>query len=250
MKTRSSPFLKLCPLLAAGFFVVAPAQNASADLIYLGLVDLGGQGIGGVPTVLSVQPESGKDSTDNACGSITFSSGSDVIAECAGVPTNLNGGANNQTRTFAEIEADAASDIRLIFNINEPGNDLLVTLNELTAYFYNAAGTLYHTASYFGPPNLFTQAGNGVGGAGHAFALDAAQAAIVQSQFSLTNRIGAKVSLSMGNGGFETINVGAVDGDDVTPVPEPFTATLFGTGLLALAAVARRRRNARKTMVS
>jgi hypothetical protein len=60
-------------------------------------------------------------------------------------------------------------------------------------------------------------------------------------RFVTTHVVGNSYSFEMFNGAISTYRLD-VSGDDIAPVPEPTTMLLFGTGLIGLAGVARRRK--------
>lgn len=201
--------------------------------MYLGSEAHTGSGIGRVDTMLSFSPQ-GNDTA--ACGQITFG---DVVSSCGG-NTQFQGGANNQTYTFGELGLTDASDLRIIFNVNEPDN--AVTLNSLSALFYRPDGTLYHTATYSpAGGRSFAEVGGGIGGQGHVFGLDDEQAQFINLTLAAGNVLGLRSALSNAAGGFETFNVGTDEGTPGTSVPEPSVVAMLGLGLTMAGSAIRRR---------
>jgi hypothetical protein len=226
-----SNVFRVCALL--GFVLVLPTV-AQADLILLGTTGTLGSGLGSVETVLTLNSPG---NTSNAAGSVTCDA--TLANGCLDVVVG-DTTAINATRSFADAEITQASEFRLIFNAGE--NDGSITVNSLSAFFYNSLGDLYHTATLQGTPTVFFGDFNGTGAQGIVFGLNGAQQLIVQSQFNAANRIGVAASLSGATGGLDTFNVSMARGDDVVPSPEPAVMALFGMGLFALGFRARRKK--------
>ncbi len=150
------------------------------------------------------------------------------------------GASQTQTRTFAELGVTSASDLRVVFNALEPGNDALnaIDLTSLTLSVYNSTGATVFSAS---TPQSYSFADNftGAGNSGFLFESSAAQ---LQSVFSADLRVGLFATAANATGGFETFFVGNV-ANPVTPVPEPETYALMLAGLGVVGFMARRRKN-------
>lgn len=213
---------------------IGASTAAHADLIFLGPTVLGGQGIGGVSTILSLTSP-GNSITETASVGRNGAGTADVTSG----DTAAQG--NNQTRTLAELGVTQASSLRIILNINEPGNDPGVTLTSLTLNAFNGGNVVFSGSYTGGPLNLATQ-GQGIGNSGYMFGLNAAQAAQLQAVYNPNLRIGLSASLTNAQGGFETFNAGSVPNAPTAAIPEPGTVALLASSILPLAGVVLRKR--------
>lgn len=224
--------------------LLAGAGAAHADLVLLGPVDMQGTGLGAVNTVLTIQSPG---ATTNEQGSVSWNGTTNVVTG--------NTLAINQTRTITESGAANASQLRIVFNAQEPGNAAAnpITLNNLVMNIYSPTGaTLFSSGALTGAPINFSATQVGTGNSGFVFGLNATQAAAAQAAAFAgagfgSNRIGLSASASNATGGFETLFVTNAGGQGglpplVGPIPEPGTIALLATGLLAMGGITRRRK--------
>lgn len=231
--------------------MLAAAGGANASLVLLGDIDMTGTGLGNVPTVLTLQSPG---NTTSEQGSVAWNGTTNVLTG--------NTQAINSTRTIAEAGATTASNLRIVFNPNEPGNtgDNSITLNSLVMTIYSPTGTTLFTAN-LAPAGASETALNfnstqvGVGRSGFVFGLDATQSAAAQTAAFggafQNNRIGLAASLTNAQGAVDTFFVGNQGGSPgsgglpplVGPIPEPGTMAMLATGLLAMGGIARRRKS-------
>jgi hypothetical protein len=223
-------------LLAASLTGFATAGHAS--LVLAGPENFAGTGLGSVNTVLTLLSPA-NSSTET--GGVQFTSTGDLISGDA-----QTGASQTQTRTIGELGLTSASSLRVVFNALEPGGaENNITLSNLVLNIYSPTGQQLFTSGAFTPvafPDTFTGAGN----SGFVFALDAAQAAQAQATgFAANYRIGLFATATSATGGFETFFVAnSATGTPMTPVPEPMSLALFGSGLLGLGMIRRRRSKA------
>lgn len=216
---------------------LALPSAASANLVYLEGVNLGGTGLGTVTTVLTLQ---GQGSGSNESGA--------VFAVGAGLGTSgdaLTGESQVGLPSLSSLGLTDAADLRIVFNANEPASNS-ITLSSLVLTFFDPAGGAaisFNTAE----PVVFASTNPGIGNSGFVFGLDAQQAAQANTFLAAATspigsyRIGLSAQLGDATGGPETFFVANAQG--IAPaIPEPQTYALMLAGLAAVGVAARRRR--------
>lgn len=220
--------------------------TAFATLLSLGPVSLGGQGLGSVQTVLTIQSP-GNSSNETGC--VGSGVGGALVLGAAACPGGgpFGGGAFaggneqaiNNTFSASALGLTDFNNLRIIFNPSEPQNAPSISLDNLALTLWNPATGLILDARYIAAPVLFASADPGAGNAGFGFKLDAAQASAENGILAAfpNLRIGLAANASLATGGPETFSIGAA-----ATIPEP---SFFGLVALGLAGFALRFRFAR-----
>jgi len=213
--------------------------QANAALTLVSPTVESGAGLGHVNTVLTIQ---GSNKSPLETGSV----GVDSVSNTMTITGDAKTGAS-QTRlwTLGDIGVDSASDLRLVFNANEPGSGRDITLTNLVLTIYDTSGAAVFSSSPFTPVH-FDDTNAGIGTAGFVFGLDAADVSAASSIFAGSFdsfRVGLSASASGFAGGPETFFLASAAAP-VSPVPEPSTFALFAAGFAAIGAVVRRRSSA------
>lgn len=237
--------LRLATLVLSVGMIYSPAD---ATLIQDGQQDLSGTGLGAVDTVLTLTSPA-NSTTEQGCvgrsagcpGGTLNTTPSDTGRVIGGTlgGNEMTGDAQTKTILGSTLGPLSASDLRIVFNPQEPGSadQQNITLNDLRVTIYNSDGTVQFNSGALPSAINFPDATGGVGQAGFFFRLDATQAAAAGT-IDATDRIGLSALLTNAQGGPETFFVTAV-GDrtpPTAPIPEPTTLLLVGSGLMGLAA--------------
>jgi len=232
--------------LSAAALLAAPFGVARADLVFNGLVDLGGTGLGAVNTVLTIA------NSPTELGCVSWNGTTTVLgATLAGTGQCTGAGDQNglnSTQLLSATGVTTGANYAILFNPAEPGNDQTVTLNTLVATFYNNAGTLIFSAPLHVANQTFNAADQGTGNTGFEFILSPTEAATLQGfitalgtsniHVGLVSTLGVPASSDGAHETFFVFNSGIA-----TVTPEPSTTVLMATGLFGLVGFVRRRRS-------
>ena len=234
----------------AGTFMGVSA-GANANLVQQGQLDLGGQGFGNAPRLLTIQGQ-GNNTTES--GAIGIVGG--AIAVVPGIANGsvfLGNGVTNAggdevsplndtlkfgIPTLGSLGWTSGADVRLLFNATEPGgNGLSVT--DVTLKFYNGNTVIAAIDGSFDLAS--TETGNG--NSGFLIFVDGQQQTFLNTSVfgvagSSNFRIALESTITNVAGGPESYL--AVPGAGVIPEPETYAMLLAGLGLMGF--VARRRK--------
>jgi len=234
--------------LSAVVLLAAPLSTARADLVFNGLVDLGGTGLGAVNTILTIA------NSPTELGCVSWNGTTTVLGATLGGTGQCTGTGDqnglNSTQLLSTTGVTTGSNFAILFNPAEPGNDQTLTLNTLIATFYNNAGAVVFTAQVpaSGQNKTFNAADQGTGNTGFEFILTPTEAAALQAVITAlgTSNIHVGLSSTLGSpissdGAHETFFV--FNSGIATVTPEPSTTVLMATGLFGLVGFVRRRRS-------
>ena len=222
---------------AMGVMFMAGALNTvSATLILVAPEDFAGSGLGSVNTILTIQSPGSTTSEQGCvgrstagCPGGTANAALDVIGGSLG-GNEQTGASQTLTRTIGALGLTSAANLRVVFNSVEPPPAASINLTSLVLGIYDGTtgGLLF--AAALPAPLAITGFETGIGNSGFVFALTPAEAAAAQGFFGSGNRIGLSASATNATGGPETFFVANTG----TPVPEPASLLLLGSGLVGL----------------
>ena len=228
--------------VALCFYVSGASAVLIGGIEKIGPVADSGSGFGNVSNILTLQNPSFDNNTE--IGKVSWSVTGDVRSDDA---TN-----SSQTWLFSAIFGKGitdASQLGIVYNVNQQGNlgGLTTTLNYFSLQVYDLAGNEVFSTD----PNIcvgcgtgFVPIAQGTGGAGYLFDLDSAAEVALNFYFETPDRrasyrLGATGSVSLANDGPDNFFFAKISG--VTPVPEPVSMLLFGTGLVGIGGYMRKK---------
>jgi PEP-CTERM motif len=223
--------MKVSPVVLA-LIAGLTGGSANAMLLFDGMVDMQGTGIGAVNTVLTIQDSDGDRTEIGSVGRAPYISDDVITGEAK------TGSSQTSTRSLSDLSLTSASELRIVFNANEPGTQQgrNITLSDLQLNIYSPTGALLFNSGAFATQS-FTDPTGGTGNSGAVFKLDATQAAAAQAAAfgpgSSGNLIGLSATATDASGGVETFFV--------TSVPEPSSYLLMLAGMVAIGLIARRK---------
>ncbi|WP_411282153.1 PEP-CTERM sorting domain-containing protein [Gemmatimonas sp.] len=223
--------------LTAAIVAALPAQ-AHAQLTLLGQSNASGGGLGAVATVLTLQNPGGTTAETGCVGPTGFTS-------CGFADANVQSG-QSQLRAVSAFPGLTGSSFRLFLNAAEPGNDNMITVNNVVVRLYSGNTQVFSSTAFATPLNL-TNVLTGTGNYGFIFGLSAGDQALFTTALAANSSlmIGVGASLTNVSGGLETFAVGTVasgGGGGTSVVPEPSTYLLMASGLVAMGLLQRKRR--------
>lgn len=229
------------------------------------LVPNNGSGYGNVLTLLNAQDKntSPDDGLEANCGVAPFSSGN-ATQVCTGpfASLTLNDPSNkNEVQTIGAtgitVSSTAASQLLLVFNINQQGSSDAITLQDIGLALWDANGNLLF-GTLTSTSDSYTPIEQGIGNAGFGYKLDATQAG--QAQLAINSYLAANPGKTLNdiyvtgafqagcppagtcaNDGAETLFLSA-QGSTVVAPDGGMTLMLLGGGLVALETLRRRLR--------
>jgi hypothetical protein len=166
-------------------------------------------------------------------------------ANVGGDEPNPHGFPKDSTPTLGALGFTKASDIGIIFDATEPGQNSgnSLTMYSLILKFYSSTGTLLLSEALDNPPLVFDQTVVGNGKTDFLFVLDQnGQNEVANTIFSLNNSgtvsLALESTMTSVHGGPESFLAEGAVGSTVAP--EPASIALVGAGLIGLVTLRRR----------
>jgi hypothetical protein len=240
--------------LTAIAVVTVTSPSARANLIFVGPEVVGGAGFGALPRALTIQSHGPSQNSESGC--IAPDGGGGLIAgsgACAPLDGDIGGdeappiGFPKQSApTLSSLGITAGDQVAVLFDGVQPqnSNNNVVTINDLTLKLYNGTTLVFTASGTFS--NLATNPGNGK--TDYLFMLDSTEAK--QFDAAMAGNTNDRIALdstisfprqSAGPDSYVLTNINNIPGVSIESIPEPLTAFLIGSGLVALGLLRRKK---------
>jgi hypothetical protein len=199
--------------VAALIILLVGAVNCFADIVPISSVPtnrvpLGGTGYGNVLTLLNAQDSGGGQTDDGLEANCDIVSGGVAVSSCSGPFSSLtlnDPGNQNHAQSIAATgitdSTTAASQLQLVFNINQTGSSQAITLQDIGLALWVGDTNIFSALS--ARTDTYTTIEQGNGQSGFAYELDATQAAAAQTAIDNAIAGGATLSTILVTGAFQ-----------------------------------------------
>ncbi len=222
------------------------SSAAWADSIILaGPVAISGFGFGNNPRALTIQSHGPRNNSEQGCIAPGLISGSGACAPADGLvggdEASPLGFPKQAAPTLSSLGINSGSQIGILFDAVQPqnSNNNLVTIDDLTLKLYSGTTLKYSVSGTFS--NLSTNPGNG--SSDYLFDLDPSAVAdfntALAGNLSDSIALDSLISFANGSAGPESYTFVNLGGN--SPIPEPSSLLLLGTGVAGIAGTLRRR---------
>jgi PEP-CTERM motif len=235
--------------IAAAFALTLLSSAAWADSIGLsGPVSLSGNGFGANTTALTIQSHGPASNSESGCIAPGLIAGGGACAPGDGVlggsESSPIGFPKQAAPTLSSLGITSGSQIGILFDGVQPqsGNNNVLNINDLTLKLYSGSTLLYQVSGSFS--NLATNPGNGT--SDYLFTLDPSAVNAFNAAFAGSSNdfiaLDSTISFpnqSAGPDSYSFVNLNT--GSTPSPMPEPSSLLLLGSGVAGTAGLLRRR---------